>query len=125
MLNASPRTDLKQTDMVCDSSLPIEPQLRSDPIKNIDDYGIEIPAWLKDCLKKHPPQLGQSCPTDADGLLAGAFHLAFQLHDGQFRASGEPYIIHPLAVADLLRDIGASPSVIAAGFLHEFNSEPI
>ncbi len=119
MLNASPTTDLKQTDLVCDSSLPNEPQLRTDPIKNIDDYGIEIPPWLKDCLKKHPPQLGHSCPTDAEGLLAGAFHLAFQLHDGQFRASGEPYIVHPLAVADLLRDIGASPSVIAAGFLHD------
>ena len=30
------------------------------------------------------------------------------------RASGEPYICHPVAVADLLRDIGASAGVIAA-----------
>ncbi|MFZ9280840.1 MAG: RelA/SpoT family protein, partial [Vulcanococcus sp.] len=43
----------------------------------------------------------------------------FQLHDGQVRASGEPYICHPVAVADLLRDIGASAGVIAAGFLHD------
>jgi guanosine-3',5'-bis(diphosphate) 3'-pyrophosphohydrolase len=35
------------------------------------------------------------------------------------RASGEPYICHPVAVADLLRDIGASAGVIAAGFLHD------
>jgi RelA/SpoT family (p)ppGpp synthetase len=41
------------------------------------------------------------------------------LHDGQVRASGEPYICHPVAVADLLRDIGASAGVIAAGFLHD------
>ena len=119
MLNASPTTDLKQAKMVCDSSLPNEPHLRPDPIKSIEDYGIAIPDWLKDCLEQSPPQLGKSCPTDAKGLLAGAFDLAFQLHDGQFRASGEPYIVHPLAVADLLRDIGASPSVVAAGFLHD------
>jgi RelA/SpoT family (p)ppGpp synthetase len=35
------------------------------------------------------------------------------------RATGEPYIVHPIAVADLLRDIGAGSSVIAAGFLHD------
>ena len=44
---------------------------------------------------------------------------AFQLHKGQYRKSGEPYITHPVAVADLLREIGASASVIAAGFLHD------
>ena len=119
MLNASRTTDLKQTDMVCDSKLPYKHPLRPVPIRNIEDYGIDIPEWLRNCLENNPPALGESCPTNAEGLLAGAFDLAFQLHDGQFRASGEPYIIHPLAVADLLRDIGASPSVVAAGFLHD------
>jgi RelA/SpoT family (p)ppGpp synthetase len=66
-----------------------------------------------------PPGSGRSCPTDSEGLLASAFDFAFQLHEGQFRASGEPYIVHPVAVADLLRDIGASAPVIAAGFLHD------
>merc|ERR1711991_990241 len=32
---------------------------------------------------------------------------------------GEPYIIHPVAVANLLKEIGASSSVIAAGLLHD------
>ncbi|MFM9110048.1 MAG: RelA/SpoT family protein, partial [Prochlorococcaceae cyanobacterium] len=62
---------------------------------------------------------GACCPTDTEALLAAAFDFAFQLHQGQYRASGEPYIIHPIAVADLLRDIGASAAVIAAGFLHD------
>jgi RelA/SpoT family (p)ppGpp synthetase len=66
-----------------------------------------------------PPGDGDTCPTDTEALLAAAFDFAFQLHAGQFRASGEPYIIHPIAVADLLRDIGASAAVIAAGFLHD------
>ena len=83
------------------------------------DYGIELPEWLCRCIEHVPPGAGDSCPTDAEGLLASAFHFAFQLHDGQVRASGEPYICHPVAVADLLRDIGASAGVIAAGFLHD------
>ncbi|MFZ9972961.1 MAG: RelA/SpoT family protein [Vulcanococcus sp.] len=83
------------------------------------DYGIELPEWLCRCIEHVPPGAGDSCPTDAEGLLAAAFHFAYQLHDGQVRASGEPYICHPVAVADLLRDIGASAGVIAAGFLHD------
>ncbi|MGA1085501.1 MAG: RelA/SpoT family protein, partial [Vulcanococcus sp.] len=83
------------------------------------DYGIELPAWLHTCIEHVPPGVGESCPTDTEALLASAFDFAFQLHDGQVRASGEPYICHPVAVADLLRDIGASAGVIAAGFLHD------
>jgi len=41
-----------------------------------------------------------------------------ELHQGQYRKSGEPYICHPVAVAGLLRDLGGS-SAIAAGFLHD------
>ncbi|MBD1195513.1 bifunctional (p)ppGpp synthetase/guanosine-3',5'-bis(diphosphate) 3'-pyrophosphohydrolase [Vulcanococcus sp. Clear-D1] len=89
------------------------------PIHGPADYGIQLPEWLCRCIEHVPPGVGDSCPTDAEGLLAAAFHFAFQLHDGQVRASGEPYICHPVAVADLLRDIGASAGVIAAGFLHD------
>jgi RelA/SpoT family (p)ppGpp synthetase len=88
-------------------------------IRTLDDYGIPLPEWLQRCLDHVPPGTGESCPTDAEALLASAFDFAFQLHDGQVRASGEPYICHPVAVADLLRDIGASAGVIAAGFLHD------
>jgi RelA/SpoT family (p)ppGpp synthetase len=88
-------------------------------IRTPDDYGIPLPEWLRRCVEHVPPGTGESCPTDAEALLASAFDFAFQLHDGQVRASGEPYICHPVAVADLLRDIGASAGVIAAGFLHD------
>ncbi len=89
------------------------------PIHCPADYGLPLPEWLQRCIEHVPPGVGESCPTDAEALLAAAFDFAFQLHEGQFRASGEPYIIHPIAVADLLRDIGASAGVIAAGFLHD------
>ncbi|QPN61474.1 bifunctional (p)ppGpp synthetase/guanosine-3',5'-bis(diphosphate) 3'-pyrophosphohydrolase [Synechococcus sp. CBW1002] len=83
------------------------------------DYGVPLPEWLQRCIEHVPPGAGDVCPRDAEALLASAFDFAYQLHDGQYRASGEPYIIHPIAVADLLRDIGASAGVIAAGFLHD------
>ena len=95
------------------------PALGLRSIHGPGDYGISLPEWLCRCIEHVPPGAGDSCPTDAEGLLAAAFHFAFQLHDGQVRASGEPYICHPVAVADLLRDIGASAGVIAAGFLHD------
>ena len=93
--------------------------LRDRQIRSPDDYGIDLPHWLRECINHVPPGIGHSCPTDSEALLAAAFDFAFQLHEGQFRASGDPYIVHPVAVADLLRDIGASASVIAAGFLHD------
>ncbi len=119
MLNATSAPDSNQTDTVCDPLLAGIPQLRSTPIGTTADYGVPLPEWLINCVEQIPPGIGQSCPTDAESLLVSAFDLAFQLHEGQFRASGEPYIMHPIAVANLLRDIGASPSVIAAGFLHD------
>ena len=70
------------------------------------NYAIPLPDWLRRCIEHVPPGRGDSCPTDTEALLASAFHFAYQLHANQVRASGEPYIVHPVAVADLLRDIG-------------------
>ena len=128
MLRAVPDTALKAEAAVLvtagSSPLPSasqepSPQRGRLTISAPSDYGIPLPDWLQRCIEHVPPGAGESCPTDAEALLASAFDFAYQLHEGQFRASGEPYICHPVAVADLLRDIGASAGVIAAGFLHD------
>ncbi len=119
MANATSMPNSKQAKLACNLAMDGEPQLRSEPISSTEDYGIQLPDWLKTCIEKVPPGLGESCPTDPEALLANAFDLAFRLHKGQFRASGDPYIVHPVAVADLLKEIGASSTVIAAGFLHD------
>ncbi|MFZ4805534.1 MAG: RelA/SpoT family protein [Synechococcus lacustris] len=95
-----------------------QPRLRAS-MQSPDAYGIQLPHWLRTCIEHGSPSRGDCCPTDPEELLASAFDFAYQLHGSQVRASGEPYIIHPVAVADLLRDIGASAAVIAAGFLHD------
>ena len=52
-------------------------------------------------------------------LVDKALNYAVKMHDGQFRVSGEPYIVHPIAVANLLLDIGLDSSTIAAALLHD------
>jgi GTP diphosphokinase / guanosine-3',5'-bis(diphosphate) 3'-diphosphatase len=52
-------------------------------------------------------------------LMYAAYSFAREHHVGQFRKSGEPYINHPVAVADILYHLGGAPPMIAAGFLHD------
>src|SRR3989441_791341 len=57
---------------------------------------------------------------DADvELLRRAYVFSAFEHRGQVRHSGEPYLIHPLAVADFLADIKLDAVAIAAGLLHD------
>jgi GTP diphosphokinase / guanosine-3',5'-bis(diphosphate) 3'-diphosphatase len=51
--------------------------------------------------------------------VGAAYRLADELHKDEKRKSGEPYIIHPLAVATMLFDAGADTDVICAALLHD------
>ena len=48
-----------------------------------------------------------------------AYHLSEQAHEGQLRSSGEPYFIHPEAVAMILADLSMDDDTIIAGLLHD------
>lgn len=53
-------------------------------------------------------------------LITRAFRVAKNAHEGQMRASNEPYITHCVAVAEILAEEFCAPSdVVAAGFLHD------
>jgi GTP pyrophosphokinase len=52
-------------------------------------------------------------------LIERAYEVAERAHAGQTRASGEPYIVHSLAVALMLADLHLDPKTIAAGLLHD------
>ncbi len=56
--------------------------------------------------------------TDRDMLLH-AYDYAKKAHEDQKRASGEPYFIHPCAVAEILLDLGLDAETIAAALLHD------
>lgn len=52
-------------------------------------------------------------------IIERAYAVADKAHDGQKRQSGEPYITHPLAVAQILAELGLGPKAIAAALLHD------
>jgi GTP pyrophosphokinase len=52
-------------------------------------------------------------------LLRRAFGIAEQMHRGQIRKSGEPFITHPLAVAQILGDLGMDTTTLVAALLHD------
>ncbi|MBP1930449.1 RelA/SpoT family protein [Ammoniphilus resinae] len=52
-------------------------------------------------------------------LLERAYALAREAHEGQIRKSGAPYIIHPIAVAEILLNMQMDAVTVAAAFLHD------
>lgn len=52
-------------------------------------------------------------------LIERAYAAAERAHAGQLRKSGEPYITHPVAVAQILADLGIGAKTIAASLLHD------
>jgi len=52
-------------------------------------------------------------------LIEQAYHYAEQMHQGQARASGEPYWVHPVEVALLLTQLKLDEAAIATGLLHD------
>ncbi|MFH1906340.1 MAG: bifunctional (p)ppGpp synthetase/guanosine-3',5'-bis(diphosphate) 3'-pyrophosphohydrolase [Chloroflexota bacterium] len=73
------------------------------------------PLSLEELVKDLPDNY-----TNADReLVQRAYRLAERAHDGQKRASGEPYINHCLAVAAILAGLHMPADVVAAGLLHD------
>ncbi|AEJ62234.1 (p)ppGpp synthetase I, SpoT/RelA [Spirochaeta thermophila DSM 6578] len=74
------------------------------------------PALLID--RTLTPSLGRY--TDEEkARVQEAARWAAQLHEGQLRASGEPYISHPLEVARILADLGMDTGTLIAALLHD------
>lgn len=75
-----------------------------DPAKSVE-------FWLD--------RLAQARPGSPLTLVRDACEFSREAHAGQFRASGEPYVIHALAVADILAQINLDEETLAAALLHD------
>ncbi len=51
--------------------------------------------------------------------IKNAYLYACDMHEGQFRKSGEPYIVHPISVAEIVAALGLDTDSICAAFLHD------
>ncbi|ADH62318.1 (p)ppGpp synthetase I, SpoT/RelA [Allomeiothermus silvanus DSM 9946] len=58
-------------------------------------------------------------PPAEQGRVRTALEFAFAAHQGQLRKSGEPYIVHPVAVAEILAELGLDAETLMAGLLHD------
>jgi GTP pyrophosphokinase len=87
--------------------------LRGADQRAIDRAAIErrIEALLK--------QVHANRPTEDISLVRKAWEFCVRHHEGQMRASGEPYIVHPLEVAEVLAEMKMDATSIAAGLLHD------
>jgi len=64
-------------------------------------------------------RLKELIKADPQGVVARAYAFAEKAHRGQKRKSGEPYFMHPAAVAEILIDWKLDSSTIAAGLIHD------
>ena len=64
-------------------------------------------------------QVHANRPNEDIALIRKAWEFCVSIIEGQMRASGEPYIIHPLEVAEVLAEMKMDSTAIAAGLLHD------
>ena len=82
-------------------------------VSEADQHAIDrrIDALLK--------QVHANRPSEDILLIRKAWEFCVRHHEGQMRASGEPYIVHPLEVAEVLAEMKMDSTAIAAGLLHD------
>lgn len=64
-------------------------------------------------------KINNNCNNVDVDVVKKAYYFAEEAHKEQKRQSGEPYIIHPIAVAEILAELGMDTNTIVAGLLHD------
>src|ERR1700687_244499 len=70
---------------------------------------------FRDLMKR----MQETRPQDDLTIVKKAYDYSLKNHEGQSRASGEPYLVHPLEVALVLAEMKMDPVAVAAGLLHD------
>ena len=70
---------------------------------------------FRDLMKR----MQENRPHDDLSIVKKAYDFSLKHHEGQSRASGEPYLVHPLEVALVLAEMKMDPVAISAGLLHD------
>src|SRR5947209_17771815 len=70
-------------------------------------------------FKQLQAKVAANRPQDDLEIIRKAYEFSLKHHEGQSRASGEPYLIHPLEVSLVLADMKLDSTAISAGLLHD------
>jgi guanosine-3',5'-bis(diphosphate) 3'-pyrophosphohydrolase len=89
----------------------VEPVRTEERPKAIPAPGVTISSLIE--------KVSSYGPEGTEELLADAYNAAHAAHRGQTRKSGEPFVYHPLATADVLAELRLDPTTIAAAMLHD------
>ncbi len=113
---------LKNSKEITENKLEITP--KTDFIPEIELTPAQIEAENQSILRAYRKfrKLAQPFITEKEEakLVRSAFKFAVEAHKGVRRKSGEPYIFHPIAVAQIVvEEIGLGATAIAAAFLHD------
>lgn len=82
-------------------------------------FPAELTAEIDTNFQRLLDTLHANRPSDDLGVIRDAWQFCLQQHTGQKRASGEPYVIHPLEVGQILAEMKMDATAIAAGLLHD------
>ncbi|HEY1808720.1 MAG TPA: bifunctional (p)ppGpp synthetase/guanosine-3',5'-bis(diphosphate) 3'-pyrophosphohydrolase [Acidobacteriaceae bacterium] len=82
------------------------------PAERVSDLFRDKFGLLVDTVKRNRP-------SDDVNIIRQAWQFCLEHHKGQLRASGEPYVLHPLEVAIVLAEMKLDSTAIAAGLLHD------
>ena len=106
--DSSPSPQVEKTPLVAQATTPTPVPARSISTEEVEG---RFEAFLR--------QVRANRPNEDVSLIRKAWDFCVQHHSGQKRASGEPYIIHPLEVAEVLAEMKLDSTAIAAALLHD------
>ena len=94
----------------------------------VDGHAVKAPADYQNPDELYDLLIKRICkyhPSTDVSMVEKAYRIAKNAHEGQFRKSGEAYIIHPLWVAIILADLEMDKETITAGILHDVVEDTI
>ena len=100
------------------NTLPVPEGDQSTAVREPDDVHSD-PHAVGERFEALLKRVQANRPSEDLALLRKAWEFTVKNHKGQMRASGEPYIVHPLEVAEVLAEMKMDASSIAAGLLHD------
>jgi GTP pyrophosphokinase len=108
-----------ETGMEPAAAPPAAPPARPAPANPNQPQSLAVATDLDARFERLLEMVRSNRPGDDLDLIRSAWAFCIQHHEGQKRASGEAYISHPLAVAQVLAELKMDSTAIAAGLLHD------